>query len=183
MNTNFLRERREREGSQNHVLVLLDWENLLISASSIAPDKFSIERGLSDLIAKITQEVGPIIGLYAFVSYHSATLWGEKLNKEGFFIIYCPKIATKTGEERDTTDGELSRFGMKMIEQMPRITHLCLGSGDQDFTPLLLRARERGLKIIFVVGSPQSLSKELIKFAEEIPGTEGKRIYSFLPRE
>lgn len=167
----------------NKVLLLIDWENLLSSTVSIPPEKFSLDAGLNNLIEKITQEVGIIIGIYVFVPPHLVSTWGEKFKKEGFFIICCPKIKTKTGEEKDTVDEELSRFGMKMVAQISDLTHLCLGSGDQDFIPLLQEAKQRGLKIIIATGNLQSLSAELIRFAEKDPITGKRRVYLFYPME
>lgn len=175
--------RRRRRKRVNKILVLIDWENLLSSTVSIPPEKFSLDTGLNNLIEKITQEVGIIIGIYVFVPPHLVSTWGEKFKKEGFFIICCPKIKTKTGEEKDTVDEELTRFGAKMIAQIPDLTHLCLGSGDQDFIPLLQEAKQRGLKIIIATGGLQPLSVELIRFAEKDPITGKRRVYLFFPVE
>ena len=178
----WLRKRRQKK-RVNKILVLIDWENLLSSTVSIPPEKFSLDAGLNNLIEKISQEVGIIIGIYVFIPPHLVSTWGEKFKKEGFFIICCPKIRTKTDEEKDTVDEELSRFGMKMVAQISDLTHLCLGSGDQDFIPLLQEAKQRGLKIIIATGDLRSLSTELIRFAEKDPITSKRRVYLFFPIE
>lgn len=167
----------------NKVLVLLDWENLQSSTVSIPPEKFSLQVGLEKLIEKITSEVGKIVGIFVFLPPHLVSTIGERLKKEGFFIICCPKIKGKDGVERDTVDEELMRFGRKMIAEIPDLTHLCLGSGDQDFIPFLQEARHQGLKIILISGTLQSLSKEIIRFAVKDPKTRKRRVFLFLPIE
>jgi len=166
----------------NKVLFLIDWENFLSSTASIPPERFSLEAGLNRLIEKIAQEVGAIVNIFVFLPPHLVSTWGKILKKQGFFIILCPRARDKGGEERDAVDEELIRFGINMINQIPELTHLCLGSGDQDFVPLLQEARRRGLKIVLAAGSLQSLSKEVIPFAERSP-TGGRRVYLLSPTE
>lgn len=178
----FARLARRLSKPRNKVLFLIDWENLLSSAASIPPEKFSLEAGLNRLIEKISQEIGAITGIYVFLPPHLASTWGETLRKQGFFIVLCPKVRDKTGEECDAVDEELIRFGTKVINQMPDLTHLCLGSGDQDFVPLLREAQHQGLKIVLATGSLQSLSNEIIPFAERGPAGK-RRVYLLSPTE
>jgi hypothetical protein len=166
----------------NRVLCLIDWENFLSSTTSIPAEKFSLEAGLNGLIEKVVQEIGAIVGIYVFMPPHLISGWAERLKKQGFFIICCPKIRSKTGQERDTVDEELIRLGTKLINQISKLTHLCLGSGDQDFVPLLVEAKHRGLKIALASGSIQALSTELIPFAERGPTGE-RRVYLLSPIE
>lgn len=174
-------KRRPRTG--NKVLVLLDWENLQLGTASIPPDKFSLQVGLEKLIEKIAGEVGKIIFVFVFLPPHLAPIWGERLKKEGFFIVCCPKIKGKDGVDRDTVDEELMRLGRKMIAEIPDLTHLCLGSGDQDFIPLLQDAKQQGIKIVLVSGTLTSLSKELIRFAEKDKRSGKRRVFLFSPIE
>ena len=164
----------------NKVLFLIDWENFLSSTALIPAEKFSLEAGLNRLIEKIVQETGAIVGVYVFLPPHLSSTWGETLRKQRFFIVLCPRTKNKTGEERDTVDEELIRLGSNLIKQIPELTHLCLGSGDQDFVPLLQEAKHHGLKIALASGSIQSLSTELIPFAEKGPGGE-RKVYLLSP--
>ena len=107
-----------------------------------------------------------------------ASLYGETFSELGFFTIFCPKIRTKEGEEIDTTDNILIEFGKKMITQIPDLTHLCLCSGDKDFSPLVREAIRQGLKIVVVAGNLSSLSSELIKLADKKRG--GRRMIYIL---
>lgn len=175
--------RRKGRPGKNKILLLIDFENLQKNlAITPTAEKFSVAAGFDRLFKQISREVGEIDNVFVFVPPHSASLWGETFHKLGFFTILCPKIKSKSREEIDTTDETLTAFGKKMILQPPELTHLCLGSGDKDFSPLLREAIRKGLKIIVVAGNFNSLSSELIKLADKKPdGT--KMVYLFSPTE
>lgn len=157
------------------VLVLIDWENLLISAEEVGPETFSVVAGFDKIIEKIGQEVGSIVEVFVFTPPHLAYLWGKRLYELGFTTIVCPKIESKEGIEIDTTDQIIIDFGKKMINEIKDLTHLCIGSGDKDFRPLWREAMRKGLKRIVIAGSKLSLASEVIKLAN--------KIYIFSPSE
>lgn len=170
-------KKTRRARAQKRVVILLDWENLLSTTTTYPPERFSLEGELNRTIERIAQEVGVIIGIYVFIPPHLAPAWGETFKKQGFFTIFCPKRKDKEGQEADGVDEELIRFGTKMIEQVSDLTHFCLGSGDQDFVPLLREARLHSLEVIVVAGNLQSLSSELLPFAEKKPRSGKRRVY------
>ena len=61
------------------VLILVDFENLLIAARDIylLPFRFSIEAGFKDVIGKIIEDVGDVIGIFAFLPPDRAIVWGK----------------------------------------------------------------------------------------------------------
>lgn len=171
-----------RQKEKNKILVLIDFENLQKNLKTTAPEKFSIAAGFDRLCKQIAREIGEIINVFVFVPPHATSPAGETFHKLGFFTILCPGIENKKGKKIDTTDETLIALGKKIINQIPDLTHLCLGSGDKDFSPLVREAIRKGLKIIVVAGDLTSLSSELIKLADQ--KADGlKMVYLFSPTE
>lgn len=178
--TIFFRKKQKK----NRVLVLLDFDNLLINFGG--PPRTIIE-ALNTTLKKIAQEVGPV-KVYVFVPYQNAQLFGESFYRAGFTTILCPKMKAKDGQtDIDTTDQMLTELGKELIDDMPGLTYLCLGSGDIDFASgdigfpsLIQKANHYGLNIALIAGDLRSLSSELIKRADRKPNKE-KMIY-ILPK-
>jgi hypothetical protein len=174
----------EKKEKKKKILVLLDYENIQRNIKVAAtPENFSVITGFDNLLRQISSEVGEISNVFAFVPPHTASLQGEIFYKLGFFTIFCPRARNKAGREIDTTDEILTKFGEKIISQLPEYTHLCIGSGDKDFAPLAREAIRKGLKIIVIAGGLTSISSELIKLADINPNTGKKMIYIFSPKE
>ena len=171
---------RRNKGKQK-VVCFFDLENLIKNLPiTSSPEKYSLEDGFDRLIKEIAQEMGDIVNVYVFVPPHLAMIWGETLHRLNFFTIFCPKIRSKDGQsEEDTVDQTLIEFG-KTIIQDHNLTHICLGSGDKDFSGLLRLAIRSGKKIIIVSGDISSLSSELIKLADTRPNNE-KAVFSLSP--
>lgn len=173
-----------RQNEKNKILALIDFENLRRNLTTIAPEKFSMTAGFDRLCKQIAREIGEITNIFVFIPPHAASsTWGEAFHKLGFFTILCPEIEDKKGGKRiDTTDETLIAFSKEMINQIPGLTHLCLGSGDKDFGTLVREAIRKGLKIIVVAGSIGSLSSELINLADKKPDGS-KMVYILSPTE
>ncbi len=180
--TNFFR----RKGTKNKALILLDFENLLINFGG--PPRTIVE-AINITLKKIAQEVGTISKVFVFVPHQTAQLFGEAFYRAGFIPILCPKIKTKDSQaDIDTTDQMLTEVGKELINEMPELTHLCLGSGDIDFASgdigfpsLIKKANHHGLDIAFIAGDLSSLSSELIRMADRKPDNKEKMIY-ILPK-
>lgn len=160
----FNREKR------NKVVILVDLENLLLGTENVtSPEKegFSIEEGLTTLVKRIAQEVGEVVDVFVFTPPHLSNLYGKPLHQQGFFIIFCPKVLNKERQEIDTVDSTLINFGRRIIADTEGLTHICIGSGDRDFSPLARAAYYKGLRTIVIAGSVKSLSSELLKLAEK----------------
>lgn len=176
---------KKEGGKRNKVLVLLDFDNLLINFNG--PPRTIVE-ALNTTLKKIAQEVGAV-KVFVFISHETAQLFVETFYREGFVPVLCPKIKAKDGQTNiDTVDQMLSELGKEFIDDMPRLTHLCLGSGDIDFASgdigfpsLLKKANHHGLDIVIIAGNLSSLSPELIKMANQKPNTNEKMIY-ILPK-
>lgn len=166
------------EKPENRVLVLIDWENLQKNTEFGPPERFSQLAGFDRVIKRIARKVGEITNVYVFAPPQLASVWGEAFHQLGFFTILCPKIRTKKGEEIDTTDEIIIEFGKQMINQAHGLTHICLGSGDRDFTPLIRAAIRKGLEIVIIAGTLGSLSSKLIPLADRNKKGE-KMVYLF----
>ena len=172
----------KKKGKENKVLVLIDFENLIISAkNNIEPVQFSLESGFRKIIEIITKEIGEIVAIFAFLPSDRAIVWGTDLYELGFNIILCPRAKDKKGEEQDTTDSQLIKLGEWLIDHIIDLTHLCIGSGDKDFSPLMKKAALKGLKNVIVAADVRSLSSQLIKLTNTNPLTGRKMVYTFLP--
>jgi len=169
-----------RRKNRNQIIVLADWDNLMLNCKIPSPDRLSIIEGFDQLVRQLAK-VGEILNIFVFGPPQAVNLELEDFRKLGIYAIPCPKIKDKAGQETDTVDQTLIEFGKKAISQIPNLTHLCLASGDKDFIPLLREAMRRGLKIIIVAGSISSLSAELIPLADKDPATGRKMILTFSP--
>ena len=156
------------KGEGRKVLAVFDWENLFANLSLPPAEKFSMAAGFDRLIREISDKVGEIVNVFIFTPPHLISSMGQDFYEQGFFIIACPKVKNKAGEITDTTDATLIRFGERQMDQIDGLTHLCLGSGDRDFTPLIRRARQKGLRVVVTAGSERSLASEMIKLADQI---------------
>jgi len=160
-----------KEKAEERVLVLVDWENLRINYDAAMAGirvRYSLTDAFQCALDRIAKETGPICGVYIFTPLHLANTDGEDLFERGYYIVYCPKVAgKKPGERRDTTDSQLKSFGERMIAQLKGITHLCIASGDRDYTRLINDARLQGIPTQLVIGSLRSLSSRLIDKLEK----------------
>lgn len=157
-----------KKKTRSQGVMLVDLENLIDSLPFSSPDRFSIEEGFRRIIRRIAEEKREITDVFIFAPEHVLTTWDEELHDLEFFMVRCPKIRTKDGKDfQDTTDAILIRFGKRIIN-LPDIDFLCLVSGDRDLMPLIRTAERKGLKKLIVTGSIKSLSKHLIKAADQV---------------
>jgi len=164
-------------------LVLLDLENLLLNTDSTGPFGFSLVGGFTKIIRKLG-EFGRVVEVFVFGPPPAINLNLDILSQMKFWAIVCPKVVVeKTGPRIDTVDSEMIEFGKEMIAEMGDLSYLCIGSGDQDFLPLVKEAERSGLKIIIIAGNEKSLSKELAKFACRNPISNERAIYFFSPKD
>lgn len=171
--------RRKKVRKIGRVLVLLDLDNLVLNLN-IHTEAFSFGERL-DVLMRELGAIGQIENVFVFASPATASLHLETLFRHGFWTMPCPRLRNKEGQERDTVDQTLMDFGRRMFAQMHGLTHLCLGSGDKDFIPLLREAVRRGLKIILVAGNTTSLALELIDHADFFPEQRRKMVFILSP--
>ena len=167
----FLRRTPRRiRGLKPQIIVLLDLENLIFKAGLPPPGRSPIV-AFENLIQEL-KKIGEIALGLVFTPRHLLTTYAEFFQEQGFFLVTCPKM----GDE-DTVDQNLIALGEQLIEEMPGLTHLCLGSGDDDFIPLLEKARHKELPIIIAAGDSVSLSWRISRMAWVDPKTNKKAIF------
>ncbi len=173
----------KRRKKERMILVLFDWDNLQLSLDSPRPEGFSLISGFDRLMEKLG-EIGKVELIYLFAPPGISDHFLEIFYHQGINIISCPKITPKErGPKRDTTDETMIRFGEELIDQIPTLTHLCIGSGDKDFCGLARYAIRKGLKIIITAASKTSLAPELIDLASRDPETKKRRVIWFTPQK
>lgn len=174
----------KKRDKKKKILVLIDFENIQRNIDiASTPENLSIKAGFDNLSKQISSEVGEISNVFIFAPPHVASLYGEDFYRLGYFTVFCPRARNKSSKEIDTTDEILTKFGEKIISQLPEYTHLCIGSGDKDFAPLARQAIRQRLKIMVIAGGLKSISPELIDLADTKPNTDKKMVYIFSPVE
>lgn len=68
---------------------------------------------------------------------------------------------------KNTTDLALAVDAMELACQMPRPTVLAIGSGDADFAPLVVRLRERGIRMICISGR-NKMAQEVVHAYDKV---------------
>lgn len=174
--------RRKRSTSRNKILVLLDLENILLNTNA-GPFEFSLVDGFTKIIRKLG-EFGRVVEVFVFGPPSTISINLDSLYQMEFRAIACPRVVVeKTGPKTDTVDSVMIDLGKKMITEMGELTHLCIGSGDRDFLPLVRETERSGLKVIIVAGNEGSLSEELARFACRNPISGERAVYFFSPKE
>lgn len=173
--------RRKKEKRKRKILVLIDWENLLQNMDLGSPLNFSLSSAFEKLLNWL-EGIGEISKICLFGPIHTIQDHLGMFHSYGFFTIVCPKL-TKKRETIDTTDAIFIRYGEKEIDQNPDITHLCIGSGDNDFIPLVAKAKRKKIRIAIVYSNLTSLSDDLIAIANKHPVTKKRMVYRFSPTQ
>jgi len=173
--------RAKRDPRENRILFLIDLDNLSLN---IDPNVIHLGDALDKIICQLSK-VGRVVKICAFASELSLASSAEVLKSRGIILIQCPKIIIgKDGarvEKKDTVDPELIRVGTIDVNEMTNLTHLALGSGDQDFEEFVRWAKAQSLGIIIVAGNRNSLSRRVADLASCDP--EGKKMVYFLSPE
>ncbi len=150
----------------NLILPLFDGDNLLSNTkdlSDIKSMRFPLEE--FDKLMQRLGEIGQVLPAFVFAPPRTLERYGDQFRKLGLVPIHCPltvldKENGPSSTKRDTVDPTLIDFGKTMLPIFMRsgLTHLCLGSADAHFLPLVREAIRFGIKIIIVAGSNESLS-------------------------
>ena len=151
-------------------VMVVDWDNLEINLrlGEGEVNEASIISGFDRVAKKIARKFGRIVMAFVLLPPQPAYIWGETLSRLGFYPVVCSKVKDKkSGEETDTVDATLIRLGQKLIGNIRDLSFLCLVSGDGDFSLFLREVEHRGLKIVVVAASVNSLSSELIDLADD----------------
>lgn len=161
------------------IIMLIDYLNISINAG-VLPLESPLITILDRIQKQIIQEVGAeIVNVFIFAPPHLTSTEMDAFYREGFYVISCPRIKTKEGKEKDTTDEILIGFLKDVVPTISGLTHICLGSGDKDFCKALRGVMRKGLKLIIAAGDLKSLSPDLIELADINPLTDKRMVYLF----
>jgi len=166
----------KKERKESKILVLIDWENLQLGFIRQGGDFF--HEGHFEYFLERLTEIGEVIFVFVFAPLHLESSYLEMFHKRGFYHIACPRIATKNGGVKDTTDEKIINFGKEAISQLSGLTHLCLVSGDRDLAELGYFAKRHGLKIIIGAPNINSISGEMVNLAS-IDENKRKMVFLF----
>ncbi len=171
-----------RKKDPNRILVLIDWDNIVINTLQYGPHDFSISQGFDRAMTELGR-IGAISSVFVFAPPHLDQSHLEIFYKHGFLTISCPKVKEKNTDRKiDTVDGTLIQTGRTFIDKWPEITHICIGSGDKDMAPLARYAIQQGKKVAIMCAEERSLADELIELAEPHPKQKGRKlIIPFVP--
>ncbi len=178
--------RLEHQARRNLLLPLFDADNLVINmrqSGNAMGCGFSVD-AFDWLIQQLGQR-GEVLPPFVFGPNPVLTQYATNFHRLGWYPIQCPVVfETKAGAQmsrKDTVDKTLIDFGTAMLPIFIRagLTHLVLGSGDEDFVQFARWAIRLGLKLIVVAGSRKSLSAA--GFLQKLACIEGgKRQVIFL---
>jgi hypothetical protein len=171
------------------ILTLIDWPNILknMPGYNQPVETFSLKLGFDNLEAWFKETcpnakiIRKIIFWYPKTATEETTRFFEE---QGFDVMVCSNKKEDRNflVKKDPVDEKLIEFGIWAIENIPELTHICIGSGDLDKGRLAKFAKKKGKKIMLVVGSQNSLSSSLAGLIDE--NDRGKRmIHYFNPLE
>jgi len=158
----------------NRILFLSDIDNLCCNTKDPEDKELRMrfpDTELNIFMAKLGK-IGQFMPCFAFAPTSTLNRYSEKIHDMGFYVIECPVIVRdKDGppltNKTDTVDPKLIDFANKMMPWLKSagLTHLCLGSADGHFIPLIREAMDLGLGIILFAGN-SNINSELRKLVE-----------------
>jgi len=157
------------------VLVLIDWDNLFICLQERFGAEMRLENRIQALIEWIKSDIGEIWREWGFVFApdYLTIIHRDIFVRNNLRLMICPK--KQIGEmQMDTVDETLIWFGEAMLNH-PEIGFICLVSGDADYVKFLEKAKKAGVKIALAPPTINSLSRDLVGYANINPKT-GKKI-------
>ena len=158
------------------MLVLWDWENTAkgVREKSYRPADYDLSIGF-ERVKEWWAGIGKVTKVEIFSPMHEIYGLDAVFHGQGFSIELCPK------KPHDTTDAKLIQQGEWLLEYVPSMRFLCLGSGDKHFAPLLEKAKGRGIRIAVIIGNEMSLSWEIDRLIDNHPVTGKKMLHLFAP--
>ncbi|MFA5877849.1 MAG: NYN domain-containing protein [Candidatus Staskawiczbacteria bacterium] len=152
---------------ENRILVLIDWENSTIdNFAVIGPSAFS----LKSLYAEITEklgEIGRITMSVTFITTRDIMRLSEDFYKLGIHPVVSPMVVMQKRDPvwHGIVDEALITFGRELVNETTSFTHVCVVSGDADFTKFCRWLQRQGKKVI-IFAHAKKLSASLAECAD-----------------
>ena len=158
------------------VIVLIDWENIRKSMEEEGhpPTRYSIESAFKNM-KKWIESIGEIAFVIVYATWDQIYIHYSLWDSLKFDVRACPR---KDG--KDATDEYLLNWGLTWLENFKELYCLCLGAGDIDYSKLIKGARKKGVKIAFILGSEDSMSR-LFRRLPDIQADKGKKMIHIFP--
>ena len=149
----------------NDVAVFIDYENLYYSISQSYIGFPNLEQ-----IIEAAEKYGRVASCQAFADWGQFERSLSFLLRAGIQPVFCPSVSTDPNqlqEKKSSVDPTICIHAMKLLYTYPNISTLLLVSGDRDFIPLLMEARQMGRKVV-VLGVGRSISSDLAALADDV---------------
>jgi hypothetical protein len=172
--------KKSESGKINHLLVLVDYENIIKS------DEMAFGKKVLDF-DKLREEclsTGIIILSLVFVPEHMLNdkfdsprdkfYYGltDYLYEKDFRIIACPSKALK---QKDRVDFIMTEMGKDFINLIPTLSHIAIVAMDGDYMELANRAKNQKKEIILFCG--EKVSAVLKKIAGTVKNLPMKEVF------
>ncbi len=162
----------------NHLLVLIDYENIIISIRS----EEIAERKVFDF-DKLREEcllIGAIDFSFVFIPEHMLNVDKVSTSRDRFYyglsdyfndknlkIIACPSKAIK---EKDRVDYIMTEFGKDFINLIPTLTHIVIVAMDGDYNNLANKAKDQKKEVVLFCGEKVSaVLKKTAGMVKDLP--------------
>ena len=148
----------------NDVAVFIDYENLYYSITQCYIGFPNLEQ-----IIEAAEKYGRVASCQAFADWGQFERSLSFLLRAGVQPVFCPSVSTDPNlqEKKSSVDPTICIHAMKLLYTYPNIYTLVLVSGDRDFIPLLMEARQMGRKVV-VLGVGHSISADLAALADDV---------------
>lgn len=168
---------------QKKIVALLDWHNIIegvreSKGTLFKPEFFFLKTAVEETLQWLGS-IGKISLVFVFGPPPDIDNNFSLFNSFYFLMVKCLGEATENGF-RDKTDDYIKRVGFGLVEDFD-FDVLCLGSGDKDFLPLAEKAKEKKMKIAYVVGSEKNLAEVMRKKTDKHPETGEPMVHIFSP--
>ena len=149
----------------NDVAVLIDYENLYYSVTQYYVGFPNLEQ-----IIEAAEKYGRVASCQAFADWSQFERSLSFLLRAGIQPVFCPSRSTdptQIQDKKSSVDPTMCVHAMKLLYTYPNIHTLLLVTGDRDFIPLVIEARQMGRKIV-VLGVGHSISFDLAALADDV---------------
>lgn len=169
---------------KNKIAVFLDYDNIKINMKTEPPEKLSEEIGYKRLMNWLS-EFGEVIVVFVFAPAITIAAYIQFFYELDFISVACPVFYRTKKEDPsllneielqeyepeeiisiNKTDDVMIKTAEMVIDNMPDITHICIGSGDGDFLRIAEMAKIKGKKVMIFFSNYRP-SRELVAFADK----------------
>lgn len=171
------------------VIAGIDWENVRLTMvdeghswkshpaeGASEPRFYSIERAFLSTLDWL-KTIGEVALVAVFATYEQIYIHHKLWDSLGFQVHACPRDR----DGKDSTDKYLQKWGETWVEHFEDLYCFCLGAGDADYSDLVKAVKRKNVKLAYVVGSEDSMSRVLRRTPDIHPEEGKKMVHIFSP--